>query len=88
MRAFTCFLSAKFRLSDARTVLPHCDRVPTDADAERLVAGGTVACCENTKVCAPPPFACDEPGLGLTDILDNMDGSGRRSRHRETTAHA
>ncbi len=39
--AFVCYLSAKFGLGDARTVLPHYDRVLTDADADRMVAGNT-----------------------------------------------
>ncbi len=43
VRAFVCFLLARLGLGHARTVLPHCDRMLTDA-------GGTVACCESTKV--------------------------------------
>ncbi len=44
VRAFVCFLLAKFGLGDARDVLPYYDRVLTDADAERMASGGTWAC--------------------------------------------
>ncbi len=44
VRAFVCFLSAKFGLGDARDVLPYYDRVLTDADADRMVSGATWAC--------------------------------------------
>ncbi len=44
MRAFTCFLSAKFGLGDARDLLPHCDRVLTDADADRMISAQTWGC--------------------------------------------
>lgn len=44
VRAFVCFLRAKFGLGDARTVLPHYDRVLTDADADRMASGATWAC--------------------------------------------
>ncbi len=44
VRAFTCYLSAKFGLGDTRNELPHYDRVLTDADAERMASGGTWAC--------------------------------------------
>jgi len=43
-RAFVCYVSAELGLGDARTVLPHYDRVLTDADADRMVSGGTSAC--------------------------------------------
>ncbi len=39
-----CFLSAKFGLGDARDLLPHYDRVLTDADAERMVRSNTWEC--------------------------------------------
>ena len=39
-RAFVCFLSARFGLGDARDLLPHYDRVLTDADADRMVFNG------------------------------------------------
>ena len=42
-KAFVCFLSAQFGLGDARDLLPHYDRVLTDADAERMV-GHTWVC--------------------------------------------
>ncbi len=38
-RAFACFLSAKFGMGDARDLLPHYDRVLTDADADRMISG-------------------------------------------------
>ncbi len=44
VRAFTCFLSARFGLGDARDVLPCYDRVLTDPDADRMVSGATWAC--------------------------------------------
>jgi len=44
VRAFVCYLSARFGLGDARDVLPYYDRVLTDADAERMVDGKTWAC--------------------------------------------
>ena len=40
-KTFVCFLSAKFGLGDARSVLPHYDRVLTDADADRMAEGQT-----------------------------------------------
>ena len=43
-KVFSCFLSAKFGLGDARDLLPHYDRVLTDADAERMAEGKTWAC--------------------------------------------
>jgi len=43
-RAFVCFLSAMFGLGDARTVLPHYDRVLIDADADRMCLAGPWAC--------------------------------------------
>lgn len=43
-RTFVCYLSAKFGLGDARTVLPFYERVLTDADADRMIEGGTWAC--------------------------------------------
>ena len=50
-RAFVCFLSAKFGLGDARNVLPHYDRVLTDADADglsRLELGPVTPGCRRT----------------------------------------
>ena len=43
-KAFVCFLSAQFGLGDARDLLPHYDRVLTDADADRMAGSGTWAC--------------------------------------------
>jgi len=43
-KAFVCFLSAKFGLGDARDLLPHYDRVLTDADTDRMVEGHTWRC--------------------------------------------
>ena len=43
-KTFVCFLSAKFGLGDARSVLPHYDRVLTDADADCMAEGHTWAC--------------------------------------------
>ena len=43
-RAFVCFLSARFGLGDVRDVLPHYDRVLTDADADRMVEGHAWCC--------------------------------------------
>lgn len=42
-RTFVCYLSAKFGLGDARTVLPFYERVLTNADADRMVESGTWA---------------------------------------------
>ena len=44
VRAFACFLSARFGLGDARDLLPHYDRVLTDADADRMCLAGPWAC--------------------------------------------
>jgi len=44
VRAFVCFISAQFGLGDARDLLPHYDRVLTDANADRMCLAGPRAC--------------------------------------------
>ncbi len=44
VRAFVCFLSARFGLGDARDLLPHYDRVLTDADADGMVENRSWGC--------------------------------------------
>ena len=44
VRAFACFVSGRFGLGDARDLLPHYDRVLTDADADRMCLAGPWAC--------------------------------------------
>lgn len=42
-KAFVCFLSAKFGLGDARSLLPPYDRVLTDAGADRMMSANAWA---------------------------------------------